>query len=204
MNLNNFASSTQRVDTLAYQFAKTRNEEYLTDLVTLLMPKLEKHAEANSRKFFLPKEDLFSAYLEALHEAAKEYDIKKNRPFEMRWHVFKNRKGTDVLKHYMAEKRNTKNTYSLNVTHSTSDDGNVVEYGDTFMCHNSDFTRRTDIETSFSEFVALYPEKGEILKMCRTESNLEVARFLGEESYNEKARKKVSLARRAFQRYYNK
>lgn len=192
-------STAENINLVAFKFAKTRDDYLLTDLVTLLLPKLESQARYNSRKYNVPYEDLYSAYLESIYEAAIGY--KPIADFEGRWHSFKKKKGADVLKHYRAKKRNAINTFSMNVTIG-NEDGNEIEYGDLFEASDSDFTRVVEIEEMYGEFKSKHPKYGEILDLIRKgRSNLEIANFLGEETYNERARKSVSLARKSFEQF---
>jgi hypothetical protein len=190
----------QELNLLAQQYSQTKKEEYLTDLVNKMLPICKRDSRNWAGKTGVPEADLLSVYVQAVQEAAKEY--KPVGLFLKRYHFFKNRMGCDVVDHYKAQKRDIFKSVSLNKPISESEE-NSIEYGDT-LTHTGDFARLLELQQLMVDFKEVNPKYGTVIEMCgKKEPTSEIARFLGEESYNDNARKQVSLARKAFRKFMN-
>lgn len=194
-------SFEEKLDHLATRYSRSKSEDDLTDLIVEILPVCKRDANSWSRRTGIPEQELLSAYLQAVQEAAEEY-----QPiglFIKRYHTFKNKKGTDVLRYHRSQKRDIYNTLSLNSKiDNDSFEGDQIEFIDTIADDNSDFSKMielTELIEQFKEKNKVYSKVIEMLAEGSTKK--EIAEVLGQSEYTELARKKVSLARKSFKKF---
>jgi hypothetical protein len=192
--MNTSQNFNEELDFLAYQYSLTKDEQALADLIFKMQSICKRDAHVWSLRTGVPSHDLESVYLQAVKEAAEDFE--PVGLFIKRYHWYKNRKGSDVLKYHRALKRDNFQTISLNNT--IKDGEGSEEFGDRIP-DKSDFTKILEILESVKEFEQKNPKYGTVIKMLsRGEHKNAIAEFLGEKKYDELSRKHVSLARKTF------
>jgi hypothetical protein len=189
----------EKLDYLALQYSRTQNEDVLTDLVTEMIPICKRDARSWSLKTGIPESDLQSAFIQTVEEAAREY--RAVGLFIKRYHFFKNREAIDVLRHATAKKRDSLNTISLNsMVNNTNEEG--LEFVDTIEDFSSEFSTLIELKDMMKQFKEKNPIYAKIIEsLAMGKNKKEIALSLGESSYSDLARKKVSLARKTFREF---
>ena len=194
-------SFEEKLDHLATRYSRSKSDDDLTDLIVEIMPVCKRDAVSWSRRTGIPEQELLSAYLQAAQEAAEEY--KPLSMFIKRYHTFKNKKGTDVLRYHRSQKRDIYNTLSLNSKIDIdSSEGESIEFIDTISDNNSDFLKSLELRELMEQFKEKNNVYSKIIEMLAEGiPKKEIAEFLGQNEYGELARKKVSLARKSFKKF---